>query len=37
MDHQAKTLLEKGCARSYGPACFNLAVMYKKGDDGVPK
>lgn len=35
--HQAKALLEKGCARSYGPACFNLAVMYKKGDEGVPK
>lgn len=34
---KAKTLLEKGCARSYGPACFNLAVMYKNGDDGVPK
>lgn len=34
---QAKALLEKGCARSYGPACFNLAVMYKKGDEGVPK
>lgn len=35
--NQAKALLEKGCARSYGPACFNLAVMYKNGDEGVPK
>jgi TPR repeat protein len=33
----AKSLLEKGCARGHGPSCFNLAVMYKKGDVGVSK
>jgi TPR repeat protein len=34
---RAKNLLEMGCARGYGPACFNLAVMFKKGDEGVPR
>jgi TPR repeat protein len=33
---KAKALLETGCARAHGPSCFNLAVMHKKGDDGVP-
>jgi len=34
---RAKGLLEKGCARGHGPSCFNLAVMHKKGDEGIPK
>ena len=32
----AKKFLEKGCALGHGPSCFNLAVMYKRGDDGIP-
>ena len=34
---RAKALLEKGCDRGHGPSCFNLAVMYKKGDEGIPR
>ena len=33
---KAKALLEAGCARAHGPCCFNLAVMHKKGDVGIP-
>ncbi|RLN92320.1 hypothetical protein BBJ28_00018454 [Nothophytophthora sp. Chile5] len=34
---QAKTFLEKACDANFAPACHNLAVMYKKGDAGIPK
>ena len=34
---RAKQLLETACHRGHAPACFNLAVMYKNGDDGVRK
>ena len=33
---QAKTYLETACADGHAPACHNLAVMFRKGDDGVP-
>lgn len=29
-------MLEKSCAGNHAPSCFNLAVLYKKGDVGVP-
>ncbi|KAF1320319.1 hypothetical protein FI667_g12558, partial [Globisporangium splendens] len=31
----AKRYLEKACDMNFAPACHNLAVMYKKGDEGV--
>ncbi|CAM9233099.1 unnamed protein product [Choristocarpus tenellus] len=34
---QARELLEKSCDFHHGPSCFNLAVMYKHGDIGVPR
>jgi hypothetical protein len=35
---RAEQLLLTGCATgSHAPSCFNLAVMYENGDDGVPK
>lgn len=35
---KAKELLEMGCVqRGHAPSCYNLAVMYTMGDDGVPK
>lgn len=34
---RAERLLLKGCERGNAPSCFNLAVMYKNGDDGVDK
>jgi TPR repeat protein len=34
---RAVNLLEKSCARSHGPSCFNLAVIYKNGDIGVER
>ncbi|CAM9783020.1 unnamed protein product, partial [Discosporangium mesarthrocarpum] len=33
---RARSLLEKSCKFQHGPSCFNLAVMYKNGDSGVP-
>eukprot|EP00903_Cladosiphon_okamuranus_P009092 g8690.t1 len=33
---RAKVLLEKGCSHNHGPSCYNLTVMLKNGDDGVP-
>lgn len=27
--------LERSCDKDYGPSCFNLAVLYRKGDVGV--
>jgi len=32
---RAEELLLKSCDRSHAPSCFNLAVMYNMGDDGV--
>jgi TPR repeat protein len=29
--------LKKACANYHGSACYNLAVLYKAGDIGVPK
>jgi cytochrome c oxidase assembly factor 7 len=26
----------RSCAGNHAPSCFNLAVLFKKGDDGVP-
>ncbi len=35
---RAKELLELGCVeRGHAPSCYNLAVMYTMGDDGVEK
>ena len=28
---------ERSCAANHAPSCFNLAVMYKNGDTGIPK
>jgi TPR repeat protein len=33
---KARDLLDTSCARGWAPACHNLAVMFRKGDDGVP-
>lgn len=34
---RAEQLLLAGCATgSHAPSCFNLAVMYENGDDGIP-
>ena len=35
---RAKNLLQLGCEeRGHAPSCYNLAVMYTMGDDGIPK
>lgn len=34
---QAKAYLEKACDANFAPACHNLAVMYKKGDESIQK
>lgn len=35
---RAEQLLKSSCdVRSHAPSCYNLAVMYSNGDDGVPK
>ncbi|CAN0151493.1 unnamed protein product [Scytosiphon promiscuus] len=34
---RALALLEKGCSYNHGPSCYNLTVMLKKGDEGVPR
>mmetsp|Transcript_25862 Transcript_25862/g.28959 ORF Transcript_25862/g.28959 Transcript_25862/m.28959 type:complete len:331 (-) Transcript_25862:112-1104(-) len=35
---RAEKLLLSSCQTgAHGPSCFNLAVMYENGDDGVPK
>jgi uncharacterized protein len=35
---RAESLLLFGCETgSHAPSCFNLAVMYENGDDGIPK
>mmetsp|Transcript_6263 Transcript_6263/g.9902 ORF Transcript_6263/g.9902 Transcript_6263/m.9902 type:complete len:363 (+) Transcript_6263:60-1148(+) len=33
----AEQLLQRGCSRGHPPSCFNLAVMYTHGDDGIEK
>lgn len=34
---RAQALLEKGCSYNHGPSCYNLTVMLKNGDEGVPR
>ena len=34
---RAEQLLQQGCDRGHAPSCYNLAVMYTQGDDGVPQ
>jgi len=34
---KAENLLVNGCDRGHAPSCYNLAVMYTQGDDGIPK
>ena len=35
---RAEELMLHGCTTgSHAPSCFNLAVMYENGDDGVPR
>lgn len=34
---KARSLLEEGCGHQHAPSCFNLAVMYKNGDEGVSR
>eukprot|EP00592_Proboscia_alata_P003007 CAMPEP_0194366358 /NCGR_PEP_ID=MMETSP0174-20130528/14389_1 /TAXON_ID=216777 /ORGANISM="Proboscia alata, Strain PI-D3" /LENGTH=346 /DNA_ID=CAMNT_0039141497 /DNA_START=241 /DNA_END=1281 /DNA_ORIENTATION=+ len=34
---RAESMLELACNRGHPSSCFNLAVMYNVGDDGVPK
>ena len=33
----AEQLLQRGCSRGHAPSCYNLAVMYTQGDDGIEK
>ena len=33
----AEQLLQRGCSRGHAPSCYNLAVMYIQGDDGIEK
>jgi TPR repeat protein len=33
----AEQLLQRGCSRGHAPSCYNLAVMYTQGDEGVEK
>ena len=33
---KALRYFEKACNSNHPASCYNLAVMYKKGDDGVP-
>ena len=34
---RSERLLQQGCDRGHAPSCYNLAVMYTQGDDGVPQ
>lgn len=34
---KAEQLLLSGCNRGHAPSCYNLAVMYTQGDDGIPQ
>lgn len=33
----AAKLLQLGCSRGHAPSCYNMAVMYTNGDEGVDK
>ena len=33
----AEKLLQQGCSRGHAPSCYNLAVMYTQGDEGIEK
>lgn len=33
---RAEKILLRGCDRGHAPSCYNVAVMYTQGDDGVP-
>jgi TPR repeat protein len=33
----AEKLLQLGCSRGHAPSCYNLAVMYTQGDEGIEK
>jgi TPR repeat protein len=33
----AQQLLQRGCSRGHAPSCYNLAVMYTQGDEGIEK
>lgn len=33
---KAEELLVLGCGRGHAPSCYNVAVMYTQGDEGVP-
>jgi TPR repeat protein len=33
----AEQLLHRGCSRGHAPSCYNLAVMYTQGDEGIEK
>ena len=32
---KAITYLERACSANHAPSCYNLAVLFKKGDKGV--
>lgn len=34
---RAEKLLLQSCVRAHAPSCYNLAVMYNMGDDGVER
>jgi len=34
---RAAELLQRGCERGHAPSCYNMAVMFTQGDEGVPK
>ena len=34
---KAESLMLEVCKRSHAPSCYNLAVMYQNGDDGVKR
>ena len=34
---RAVPYLQSACAANHAPSCFNLAVLYNKGDTGVEK
>jgi cytochrome c oxidase assembly factor 7 len=33
---KAVDYLTRSCEANHAPSCYNLAVMFKKGDEGVP-
>ena len=34
---KAEKYLKIGCDKNHQKCCFNLAVMYKKGEKGIPQ